>query len=71
MLTGRYGPIILALAFAGMLDNQNGLESPKQGFILESALFCVVSISVIMILTLLAFLPLWSFGPLAGQLAMA
>lgn len=71
MLTGRYGPIILALAFAGMLDNQNSLESPKQGFILESALFCVVSISVIMILTLLAFLPLWSFGPLAGQLAMA
>ena len=67
MLIGRYIPIIIAFAVCGIFAKQTSLESKPSGFDLDSLLFCLVSVVVIVIVTLLAFLPLWSLGPLVLQ----
>ena len=67
MLLGRYVPIALAFAVAGALSEEKILEHRQQTFVLNSLLFFMVSIFVILVVTLLAFLPLWSLGPLVEQ----
>jgi potassium-transporting ATPase potassium-binding subunit len=67
MLLGRYVPISLVFAVAGALTQEKVLEPRQQTFVLNSILFFMVSIFVILIVTLLAFLPLWSLGPLVEQ----
>jgi K+-transporting ATPase ATPase A chain len=67
MLVGRYIPIIIAFAVCGIFAKQTTLESKQSGFDMDSLLFCLVSAVVIVIVTLLAFLPLWSLGPLVLQ----
>ena len=67
MLIGRFFPIMMVLAMAGIIDKQSLMPSSKSVFSLNSFLFCGVALVVIVVVTLLAFLPLWSFGPLAGH----
>jgi K+-transporting ATPase ATPase A chain len=67
MLAGRFVPIMMALAIAGLLKKEGFLETQQEAFTVDSSLFAVISLVVIFIITLLAFLPLWSFGALAGQ----
>lgn len=67
MLIGRFFPIMMVMAMAGIIDKQTIIPSDKVVFNLNSLLFCVVALVVIVVVTLLAFLPLWSFGPLAGH----
>ena len=67
MLIGRFFPIMMVLAMAGIIDKQSLIPSTKSVFNLNSFLFCGVALVVIVVVTLLAFLPLWSFGPLAGH----
>jgi K+-transporting ATPase ATPase A chain len=67
MLIGRFFPIMMVLAMAGIIDKQSLMPSSKSVFSLNSLLFCGVALVVIVVVTLLAFLPLWSFGPLAGH----
>jgi K+-transporting ATPase ATPase A chain len=70
MLMGRFVPIMIVLAITGILNKESFLETHQESFKVDSFLFCTVSIVVIFIVTLLAFLPLWSFGPLAGQVLL-
>lgn len=67
MLAGRYIPIMLAITVAGTIAEEKVLETSQDSFALDSLLFCMVSMFVILIVTLLAFLPLWSLGPLVEQ----
>jgi K+-transporting ATPase ATPase A chain len=67
MLIGRFIPIILAFAVAGIINKQQVMEVKTASFNIDSLLFSIVSLVVILIVTLLAFLPLWSLGPLASQ----
>jgi len=67
MLAGRFVPIMMALAIAGLLKKEGFLETQQEAFTVDSSLFAIISLVVIFIITLLAFLPLWSFGALAGQ----
>lgn len=67
MLAGRYIPIMLAMAIAGAMVAEKSLEATQESFVLDSLLFCGVSIFIILIVTLLAFLPLWSLGPYVEQ----
>jgi K+-transporting ATPase ATPase A chain len=67
MLCGRYVPIMLVMTMAGIIDTQSLIPSEKTVFHLDRILFCGVALLVIVVVTLLAFLPLWSFGPLAGH----
>jgi potassium-transporting ATPase potassium-binding subunit len=67
MLIGRFFPIMLLMTMAGIIDRQALIPSNKTVFSLNSLLFCGVALVVIVVVTLLAFLPLWSFGPLAGH----
>jgi potassium-transporting ATPase potassium-binding subunit len=67
MLAGRFIPISFVLAMLGILKKERFLESHQESFSVDSLLFAVIALVVIFIITLLAFLPLWSFGPLAGQ----
>ena len=66
MLIGRFFPMMMALAMAGIIDKQSLISTQKTLFSLNSLLFCGLAMVVIVLVTLLAFLPLWSFGPLAG-----
>lgn len=70
MLAGRFIPIMMVLTMAGILKRENFLEPHHEAFQVDSVLFCSVGIVVIFIVTLLAFLPLWSFGPLSGQVLL-
>ena len=67
MLLGRYIPIAIALAVSGILAKEQVVESSKSFIDVDSFIFVITSIVVILIVTLLAFLPLWSLGPLALQ----
>lgn len=67
MLAGRFIPIMMVLTLVGILKREHFLEPHQEAFQVDSVLFCGVSMVVIFIVTLLAFLPLWSFGPLSGQ----
>ena len=67
MLLGRFVPIMMVLALAGILAKAKFVEAKQEAFLVDSLLFCLVSMAVILIVTLLAFLPLWSFSALAGQ----
>jgi K+-transporting ATPase ATPase A chain len=67
MLAGRFIPIMIAFAVAGIINQQQVMEIKTASFDIDSLLFCIVSVVVILIVTLLAFLPLWSLGPLASQ----
>lgn len=70
MLAGRFVPIMMVLTLVGILKKEGHLESHQEAFQVDSLLFCTVSVVVIFIVTLLAFLPLWSFGPLSGQVLL-
>lgn len=67
MLLGRFIPIIVAFAVAGIISRQQVMEVKMASFDVDSLLFSFVSLVVILIVTLLAFLPLWSLGPLVSQ----
>jgi len=67
MLIGRYVPIVLAFTVCGIIAKQQVIESNKHVVDLDSYVFVLTSIVVIFIVTVLAFLPLWSLGPLALQ----
>jgi K+-transporting ATPase ATPase A chain len=67
MILGRYIPISIALGVCGLLAKEQVLESTKSLIDVDSLIFVLTSIVVILIVTLLAFLPLWSLGPLALQ----
>lgn len=65
MLLGRYLPIILAFRVAGIIAHQQVIESDKQVVDLDAMAFVIAAVVVILIVTLLAYLPLWSLGPMA------
>ena len=67
MLLGRYLPIILAFRVAGIIAHQQVIESAKQVVDLDAMAFVIAAVVVILIVTLLAYLPLWSLGPMALQ----
>lgn len=67
MLLGRYIPIVIALSVAGILAKEQVVESNKSFIDVDTFIFVITSVVVILIVTLLAFLPLWSLGPLAYQ----
>jgi K+-transporting ATPase ATPase A chain len=67
MIVGRYLPIILAFVVAGQIAHQQVIESSQQVIDLDSKTFVIATVVIIFIVTLLAYLPLWSLGPLALQ----
>ena len=67
MLLGRYIPITIAFVVSGIFAKELQLEADKGGFDLDTILFCMVNVFVILIITMLAFLPLWALGPLMAQ----
>lgn len=67
MLLGRYIPITIAFVVSGIFAKELQLEAGNGGFDLDTTLFCMVNVFVILIITMLAFLPLWALGPLMAQ----
>jgi len=69
MAIGRYVPMIAALALAGNLIQKPRIPSTAATFPTTGGLFIGLLISVILVTSILIFLPIFSLGPLAEQVS--
>ncbi len=68
MLIGRFGPIIIAFAIAGVLATTKPLAQTKSAALVDDPIFAVFLFAFIIVLSALLFLPVLALGPLAGFL---
>lgn len=70
LVAGRYPALILPLVIAAMLAHKRQLPEDDGSLQIESPTFACVLIAVILILTLLQFLPVLALGPIADHLTL-
>jgi K+-transporting ATPase ATPase A chain len=70
LLIGRYLPIVIPVAIAGMLAQKKSIPVSAGIITPETGTFAVFLFFVIIIITGLAFLPALSLGPLAEYFSM-
>lgn len=68
MLIGRFAPITLALAIAGVMSSTKPLTQTKSLAVMDDPIFAVFLFLFIIVLSALLFLPVLALGPLAGYL---
>ncbi len=68
MLVGRYGPIVITFAIAGVLSSTKPLTQTKGAAVTDDPIFGVFLFAFIIVLSALLFLPVLALGPLAGFL---
>lgn len=70
LLVGRYAGLLIPLAIAGKLASKRVAPSSPASLDVEGPVFAATLIAVIVLLTLLCFLPVFALGPIAEQLAL-
>jgi potassium-transporting ATPase potassium-binding subunit len=70
MLLGRLGGVIPIMAMAGSLAKKKKLRRSVGAFPTDSALFVLLLLGIVLIVTLLQFFPVIALGPLAEQFLM-
>lgn len=68
MLIGRFAPIAITFAIAGVLSSTKPLTQTKSPGVIDDPVFAVFLFAFIAVLSALLFLPVLSLGPLAGYL---
>ncbi|MEE2001349.1 potassium-transporting ATPase subunit KdpA [Alkalimonas sp. MEB108] len=71
LLLGRYLPIILPLAVAGMMASKRVSQQSSNAITLSSLTFCITLVVVILMLNFLSFLPSAVLGPIGEGLELA
>nr|MBP8118755.1 potassium-transporting ATPase subunit KdpA [Shewanella sp.] len=71
LLLGRYLPLFLPLAIAGMMSSKRVSPDSNASLKLESPTFCFTLIAVILIINFLSFLPAAVLGPIGEALELA
>ena len=70
MLLGRLSILLPSLAIAGLLVRKKQIPASVGTFSTENSLFCILLLSVILIVGALAFFPALSLGPIVEHLLM-
>ncbi len=68
MLIGRFAPIVIGLAIAGVLSSTKPLAQTKSAAVTDDPIFAVFLFAFIIVLSALLFLPVLALGPLSGFL---
>ncbi|WP_322406673.1 potassium-transporting ATPase subunit KdpA [Idiomarina sp. PL1-037] len=71
LILGRYLPLIIPLAIAGMMAKKRTIPTSKASLSVESVTFGVTLVAVILILNFLSFLPAAVIGPIGEALQLA
>lgn len=71
LLVGRYACLIIPLAVVGRLAAKRVAPAATGGLDIETPTFALTLIAVIVLLTLLCFLPVLALGPIAEALSLA
>lgn len=71
LLAGRYAGLLIPLAIAGKLAAKRVAPRSTASLDVESPVFALTLLAVIVLLTLLCFLPVLALGPIAEQLSLA
>jgi K+-transporting ATPase ATPase A chain len=69
LLVGRYAGLLIPLAIAGSLATKRVAPRGPASLDVEGPVFAVTLIAVIVLLTLLCFLPVFALGPIAAHLS--
>lgn len=70
LLVGRYAGLLIPLAIAGSLASKRVAPTSPASLDVEGPVFAMTLIAVIVLLTLLCFLPVFALGPIAEQLTL-
>lgn len=71
LLVGRYACLLIPLAVAGSLAMKRVAPATKASLNVEGPVFAATLIAVIVLMTLLCFLPVLALGPIAEHLSLA
>ena len=71
LLVGRFAALLIPLAVAGMMASKRVAPVSAGSLDIETPTFAAMTIAVIVLLTLLCFLPILAVGPIAEGLALA
>jgi K+-transporting ATPase ATPase A chain len=69
LLAGRYAGLLIPLAIAGSLASKRVAPGNPASLDVEGPVFAATLLAVIVLLTLLCFLPVFALGPIAAHLA--
>jgi K+-transporting ATPase ATPase A chain len=70
LLAGRYAALLIPLAIAGSLASKRVAPRSAATLDVEGPVFATTLLAVIVLLTLLCFLPVFALGPIAEHLAL-
>lgn len=70
LLAGRYAGLLIPLAIAGSLASKRVAPGSVASLDVEGPVFAATLLAVIVLLTLLCFLPVFALGPIAEHLAL-
>ena len=70
LLAGRYAGLLIPLAIAGSLATKRVAPASPASLDIEGPVFAATLLAVIVLLTLLCFLPVLALGPIAEHLAL-
>jgi len=70
LLAGRYAGLLIPLAIAGSLSSKRVAPSSPASLDVEGPVFAATLLAVIVLLTLLCFLPVFALGPIAEHLTL-
>jgi K+-transporting ATPase ATPase A chain len=71
LLVGRYAGLLIPLAIAGSLSSKRVAPTTRASLNVEGPVFAATLLAVIVLMTLLCFLPVFALGPIAEQLSLA
>jgi K+-transporting ATPase ATPase A chain len=71
LLAGRYAGLLIPLAIAGLLSSKRVAPETRASLNVEGPVFAATLLAVIVLMTLLCFLPVFALGPIAEQLSLA
>lgn len=71
LLVGRYAGLLIPLAIAGSLSAKRVAPTTRASLNVEGPVFAATLLAVIVLMTLLCFLPVFALGPIAEQLSLA
>lgn len=69
LLAGRYAGLLIPLAIAGSLASKRVAPTSTASLDVEGPVFAATLIAVVVLLTLLCFLPVFALGPIAAHLS--
>ena len=70
LLVGRYAGLLIPLAIAGSLSSKRVAPNTRASLNVEGPVFAATLLAVIVLMTLLCFLPVFALGPIAEQLSL-